>query len=253
MEKNKVKNQDRLNKQILELEKKGKELLRNGQSNHGLSRTLRWLLKESALQKNHLKGLKQWQKIKDKVNTRKIQIGGGTHLLEGFLNVDIVSPADLIWDVREGMPFKDECCEFIFSEHFLEHIDYPYSVKRFVSDCYRILKPSGKVVIGVPDGGLAARKYMVKDKKFFKQALRRWYSKRDCLSHFNTDIDLLNYVFRDQDDHKKYSSHLWAYDFEKLESLFRKNNFGKFEYWKFDSSIANPKRKWSSIYVVATK
>ena len=80
-----------------------------------------------------------------------------------------------------------------------------------------------------------------------------WYSKRNCLVDFNTDIDLLNYHFRDQDDDPKYNPHLWAYDFDKLNSLLKNAGFKSVNRWQFDSTIANPKRQWGSIYVIATK
>lgn len=60
-------------------------------------------------------------------------------------------------------------------------------------------------------------------------------------------------MFRDQDDSDKYPPHLWAYDFEKLLSLFTDAGFSKVEQWEFDASMANPEREWASLYVVATK
>jgi len=80
-----------------------------------------------------------------------------------------------------------------------------------------------------------------------------WYGKRNCLGDFNTYIDLVNYVFRDQDDNKKYTPHLWSYDFEKLQSLMIECGFLKVERWKFDPTIAQSKREWGSIYIIATK
>lgn len=76
---------------------------------------------------------------------------------------------------------------------------------------------------------------------------------RDYLDDFNTYINLLNYHFRDQDDDEKYNPHYWAYDFEKLKSLFESAGFSKVEKWNFGSSIVNSKREWGSIYVIATK
>jgi len=219
-------------------------------STHGLSRALRGLKKETVLYRNHCATLKNGiPKIQDK----KVQIGGGRHTLKGFLNIDIIPPADLIWDVREGIPLKSNSVEFIFCEHFLEHLDYPVSVKKLVKESFRVLKPGGSIVVGVPDSEIVIKKYIKKDKMFFQEIIDRWYSKRDCLEHFNTYIDLINYHFRDQDDSDKYNPHLWAYDFEKLKSLFKSVGFETVNKWCFDSELANPKRKWGSIYVVAKK
>src|SRR3989344_1853200 len=192
-------------------------ILEFNKTTHGMGRALRNLTKEIGLYENHIKGARDLSKKKN-LDTTKIQIGGGSHTLRDYLNIDIVPPADIIYDLREGIPLKDESSEFIFTEHFLEHIDYPTSTK-----------------------------------KFFDEMLKRWYSKRDCLEHFNTYIDLVNYHFRDQDDDKKYNPHFWSYDFEKLVSLFKDAGFSEVKKWKFDSSIANSKRWWGSIYIIATK
>lgn len=240
-------------KDLIQLQKQIENMLQDHNPTHGLARVLRLLLKEITLAKNHIEGLKEWEKNKNKFDRRKIQIGGGKHLLKGFLNIDIVPPADLICDLREGIPLEDSCSEFIFSEHFFEHVDYPISAKKIISEIYRILKPGGQIVLGVPDSKLAARSYVNKDQKYYKQAINTWYANRDCLKHFNTYIDLLNYHYRDQDDNKKYNPHYWAYDFEKLKSLFKNTGFSRVKRWDFDPAIANPKREWGSVYIIATK
>lgn len=237
---------------IERLEKIIDKLIVDQSITYGLKASSKKTLKEIKLYKNHLNGLKELNKINN-LNKTKIQIGGGKHILKEYLNIDIVPPADIIYDIREGLPCSDECSEFIFSEHFLEHINYPIAVKRFISECYRVLKFGGKLVIGVPDGELMIKKYIKKDRKFFRKIINKWYSKRDCLRHINTYIDLLNLSFRDQDDSEKYNPHLWTYDYEKLISLLKECGFHKVSKWRFDRKIANPERKYGSIYVVAMK
>ncbi|GAA3014905.1 hypothetical protein JCM13580A_36230 [Streptomyces drozdowiczii] len=85
------------------------------------------------------------------------------------------------------------------------------------------------------------------------ETIERWYAKRDCRGDINTRLDLVNLVFRDQDDDPTYTPHLWAYDHEKLVQLFTEAGFTTVEPWTFDPSMANPKRRWGSVYVVATK
>lgn len=237
-------------KKIKNLEKLTEDLLAKKGVTYGMKRALRCLKKEISLYKNHING-SNFKRINP--SRKKIQIGGGSHTLKGFLNIDIISPADLIYDVREGLPLTDSSIDFIFCEHFLEHIDYPVSVKEFVKECLRILKEDGQLVIGVPDGELIMKKYIEKDKEFFTEMIKRWYGNRDCLEHFNTYIDLVNYHFRDQKDSQKYTPHLWTYDFEKLKSLLENVGFSGVSRWTFNPEIANPKRKWASIYVVGKK
>lgn len=235
---------------ILEIEGKSKTLLALSHTTHGIKRSLRNLIKEIGLFKAGM-GTSMAQNISKK--SFFVQVGGGRHYLEEFLNIDISPPADIIWDVREGMPLQSNSAHFIFSEHFLEHIDYPVSAKKFIKECYRVLSKKGQVVVGVPESHLAVAAYYRNDKKMINEFVRRWYKKRNCLNHLNTTIDFLNYHFRDQDDDKKYNPHLWAYDYEKLYSLFKNTGFSKIKRWKFDKTIANPKRKWGSLYVAASK
>jgi len=184
---------------------------------------------------------------------KKIHLGCGNRYLDNFLNIDIMEPADIICDAREGLPIPDETAEFIFSEHFLEHIDYPISAKKIIRECNRILKKGGKLVIGVPDAELIIQGYIKNDLALYNEMISKWYSKRDCLEHFNTYMDLVNYNLRDQDDSDNYTPHLWAYDFDKLSSLLQNASLKEIKHWKFNPSIANPKREYGSIYVSAKK
>lgn len=239
--------------EINKLEARIYHFLNNKGMTHGLVRAFRLLLKELNIYKNHINGKAEFENKRLVNFSRNIQIGGGKHILDRFLNIDIVPPADIIFDVREGLPLKSNSSDLIFSEHFLEHIDYPFSVKKFIKDCYRVLRKNGKLIIGVPDGELVIKKYIKRNKHFWKMLINKWYSRRKCLKHFNTYIDLVNYHFRDQDDDSKYNPHYWAYDFEKLQSLVKEAGFLRIGKWKFNDSIANHKRKWGSIYVMATK
>jgi predicted SAM-dependent methyltransferase len=40
------------------------------------------------------------------------------------VNIDIEPGADLVIDVRKGLPLDDCSVNFIYSEHFLEHLTY---------------------------------------------------------------------------------------------------------------------------------
>lgn len=239
------------NNKINQLEILLSEILDGHGYTHGLERSLRKLRKELELYQNHMNALPGHKRFDKKYP--KVQLGGGKHTLQGFLNIDVIPPADLICDIREGIPLRDRSTKFIFTEHFLEHVDYPTSVKKVIKEGYRILEPGGKIIIGVPDGELAMRSYIKRDKKYFDKMLATWYKERNCLGDFNTYVDLVNYIFRDQDDDAEFSSHLWAFDFEKLKSLLNDAGFKKIKPWKFDNRIANTRREWGSIYVSAIR
>ena len=242
-----------INSKVSNLEKLLMSIHKDRLATHGLKRAIRALSKEIVLFKNHFKTTQSSLHKKYKSSYNMVQIGGGKHVLKGALNIDIVQPADLVYDVREGLPLNSQTASFIFTEHFFEHIDYPASAKKFISECYRVLKFGGKLIIGVPDTELVIKNYLARNRKFYNKALNIWYKNRRCLDHFNTYIDLVNYHLRDQDDDPKYNPHYWGYDKEKLISLLKSVGFSEIRNWKFDSTIANPKRKYGSIYIEAQK
>ncbi|WP_225846377.1 methyltransferase domain-containing protein [Streptomyces sp. HPF1205] len=227
-------------------------LLTDPATTHGLARTLRAVAKELELARHHRAGQKAWPDGRIDEKPAKVQIGGGAHRIDGFFDIDAVPPADLLWDVREGIPLHDATVRFLFSEHFLEHVDYPRSAKKYARETHRVLAPGGQVVTGVPDAAHVLKQYPAPPAEA-TEMIERWYANRNCREDIDTFLDLINYVFRDQDDDPTYNPHYWAYDFEKLVQLFTEAGFRKVEPWPFDPRIANPKREWGSVYVVATK
>ena len=127
------------------------------------------------------------------------------------------------------------------------------AAKRFIAECFRVLATRGHLIVGVPDAALVIGGYVNDDRALRDRMMRDWYGKRDIKGHFNTYVDLVNYVFRDQDDSYRDTPHLWAYDYPKLESLLTSAGFRGVEPWQFDPQLANPERQWGSVYAVATK
>lgn len=227
--------------------------LTSAHTTHGVRRTLRAATRELELWETHARSAAAVGKRAGRLEARRIQVGGGTHVLTGYVNVDLTPPADVLWDVREGLPFRDATSGVIFSEHFLEHIDYPVSVKRFIAECFRVLADDGQLIIGVPNAALVIDAYVHDDPMIRDRLMREWYDKRDNVEHFNTYLDLVNYVFRDQDDSNRYTPHLWSYDYDKLSSLMVAAGFRSVEPWQFDPRLANPNRQWGSVYAIAVK
>jgi len=59
---------------------------------------------------------------------------------------------DIIHDLTKvPFPFKDESIDGIFSSHFVEHLD-GFERAKFMDECYRILKPGGKMRLTHPYG-----------------------------------------------------------------------------------------------------
>src|SRR5262249_22250614 len=82
---------------------------------------------------------------------KKLQIGSGLNLLDGWLNSDLHPSEDKVGvDATKAFPFDEGTFDYIFSEHMIEHFDYQHGVG-MLSECYRVLKQGGKVRIATPD------------------------------------------------------------------------------------------------------
>lgn len=83
---------------------------------------------------------------------RKLQIGAQANSIAGWLNVDI-SPKErsvCFMDATVTFPFADSSFDYVFSEHMIEHISFDEAVF-MVKECYRILRPGGKIRIATPN------------------------------------------------------------------------------------------------------
>ena len=87
-------------------------------------------------------------------SVRKVQIGCGENALDGWLNCDLNPKAASVvaLDVTAKFPFQDDQFDYLFSEHLIEHFDYLVG-KQILKECFRVLKPLGKIRIVTP--GLA--------------------------------------------------------------------------------------------------
>jgi predicted SAM-dependent methyltransferase len=83
---------------------------------------------------------------------RMLQIGCGANVLEGWLNTDYSPQADVVLhlDATRRFPFGNDEFHYIFSEHVIEHFSYQRGF-RMLSECFRVLKPSGKLRVATPD------------------------------------------------------------------------------------------------------
>jgi predicted SAM-dependent methyltransferase len=83
---------------------------------------------------------------------RKLQIGCGNNILDGWLNANYYTEASYLLhlDATEPFPLDNEKFDYIFSEHMIEHISYEDGLL-MLSECFRILKPDGRIRISTPN------------------------------------------------------------------------------------------------------
>ncbi len=88
----------------------------------------------------------------------KLHLGSGGHLLSGWHNLDrrfdkIKAPNPEtymeIWQAPELLSFGNETVSFIYTEHFIEHIDEIDGLI-VLNECFRVLIPGGVLRICTP-------------------------------------------------------------------------------------------------------
>jgi predicted SAM-dependent methyltransferase len=96
--------------------------------------------------------------------TVKLNLGCGLDIRDGYINIDIrkVHPKILVLDLEKELlkPFPDNSAEEIIAKDFVEHLSWRV-VEAFLKDCYRVLKPGGRMYIQVPDMEAIAKKVIL--------------------------------------------------------------------------------------------
>lgn len=80
----------------------------------------------------------------------KLNIGCGNKHISGFINADIVEPADILFDVTKGIPYKDDNFDEVQCDNLLEHLDAD-QFKFVINEIHRVLQKGGKLWLRVPD------------------------------------------------------------------------------------------------------
>jgi predicted SAM-dependent methyltransferase len=174
----------------------------------------------------------------------KLYLGCGNTYKNGWINIDVRGTYDMVVDLRGNMPFDDNSAILIFSEHFIEHLDYPDVVLAHLRECYRVLSKNGTLRIGVPDTRWPVKCYLEgKDSTWLRLSKKRYWHPEWCV----TPMDHLNFHFRQNGEHK------YAYDFETLKNVLCVAGFTEIKKKKYDSNTDSHQRKVGTLYINAKK
>jgi len=97
------------------------------------------------------------------VNDIKLNLGCGNDLREGYINCDVreIKGVNLCFDLEEhALPFQDGIISEIVLRDALEHINWR-KTEWLLNECYRVLKPNGKIYIQTPDLEAIAKKVIL--------------------------------------------------------------------------------------------
>jgi SAM-dependent methyltransferase len=193
---------------------------------------------------------------------RGLQCGSGPKLAPEWLNTDMMhlrgreegetEPGRLArldgnlyyleHDATEPFPFEDDSFDFVYNEHFIEHL-YPGDAIVWLKEVRRILRPGGHLRISTPDMRKYMHGYVDPDKAFFKQHHERMAPhlqgflvdpddesvpppKRNVRRRYFVDDEevpirpafMINQIFQ-------LWGHRWVYDFEELRFVAQRAGF----------------------------
>lgn len=196
---------------------------------------------------------RQWN-VKRRLNRDRdlrVQFGSGPTPVPGWINIDGGSGADLQMDLRRHLPLQADSVAYVFTEHFLDHLQFPDGVGRLLRECRRVLKPGGTIRVVVHDGERLLRACVEKDVEFFRGIAD--FDLPD--ENVSSLMAYVNHIFRFNGFHQ------FIYDYETLERQFLNAGFTSVRRSSFRGSLISelnldldlPDRAPQSLYVEAVK
>ena len=174
-----------------------------------------------------------------KINAAKLELGSGPIKREGWVTVDMCKGADVFWDLRLPLPFRDNSFSFLYSSHVIEHFSYR-QLDRLLREMYRVLVPGGVMSVCVPDPRLFIDLYMSRaNPEHLLEYLPAVPSRQP--------MDVLNYIFYMDGQHKH------MFDPESLTYHLGVRGFVDCRERAFDPSLDMLERRPTSFYVVCQK
>lgn len=96
-----------------------------------------------------------------------LNIGCGHNYHPDWINLDLHRTEFVkYYNIKNKLPFPPDSIDVIYHSHVLEHIDKSLA-KKFIADCYRVLKPNGIIRVVIPDLEQICLEYLSNLKKGF--------------------------------------------------------------------------------------
>ncbi len=219
---------------------------------------LRQVALEIQIARLHRRAVRQAAALTRARSRLKLNLASGHRPKSGWLNVDLFGPAaDLRLDLRRPLPFPDDAAEYIYVEHFFEHLEYPNVVDstgwqlespglrsealQFLRECRRVLKPGAVLDLVVPDAEGMIGVYVSRHER--QESDIAWWGPTWC----DTRMHHVNYLFRQGREHK------YAYDAETLARVLEGAGFDRIERRAFDPAMDAPNHAIGSLCMTARK
>lgn len=181
-----------------------------------------------------------WKSLQNR-DEIKLELGAGAKKGTNGWTTVAFDQADINYDLRKGIPLKDNSVDIIYSSHMLEHIKYKHLIT-FLLECRRVLKDDGQFSVCVPNARLYIEAYM-KGKMFRER--ETFYP--PGMVDTGTLMDQLNYIAYLGDEHA------YMFDEENFIATLKQGGFKDVALREFDPKLDIDWRDYESIYAIATK
>jgi len=195
------------------------------------------------LQKRQKRSLKFAKYLVESNAEIRLDLGCGPSARRGFIGIDISPGTDIQWDLKRGIPFKDNTVLEISSDHFFEHLELPVVVE-ILRECHRVLVPEGTLDFTVPHFDPYIEAYLSKNFNFLKEKIFDIPAEREAL--YSTCFDRIAWLLHRSGEHKAF------FDKESILAKVKLAGFVNVSTRETDPS-KDRNYRFSSINIVAIK
>ena len=137
----------------------------------------------------------------------RLHLGSGERILDGWANIDISGLRTITWDLRKPLPLAKGQVRFVYTEHFVEHIEREDAV-RLLSRVRNAMAPGGVLRISTPDLAKLVADYQAG--RVIKMEHGGWFPATPC---------------RMINEGMRYWGHVFVYDEPELVGLLKECGF----------------------------
>ncbi len=144
----------------------------------------------------------------------KLNLGCGDVKFRDWINLDsdpTLNSIDLLWDIRQGLPFDPNSCHMLYIEQVLEHLPADQGIA-LLKECRRVLVPGGVLRMAMPSLDI-----LLKQSSGDNWRDQDWLSQPE-FQHIQTRAEMLNISFRRW-------ANLWLCDREELHRRLKESGF----------------------------
>ncbi len=123
---------------------------------------------------------------------KKLNLGCGKDIKEGYINLDIVSleGVDVVADIEKELPFEDNYFDEVYSDNVLEHVE---NLDMLLKELHRICKKEGLIHIIVPHFSFFGSYTDPTHKRFFGYNTFDYFTKgSDYNFYSNIEFDIVD-------------------------------------------------------------